>query len=741
MAGRDYLYFLMRDDGRFCYEDNGVVLLSSAPSPLKYTPDGWLDIAIQRQRNAEYFALERSFTVPLNFVKDGALILKYYYYNKGIEEKLYLSIAEKKLFYKAGSNLVDESGNIIYAEDGVTPLVSEDVSTYGFYYSLLYKGEVDFSQFSHQGEKVVVTLMEGGTAKLLKANKNTTYDIAMTPSILVKMDGINLQQKALFLVTDGVTGGGYADSTLDDHIMALTFISQEAISSIGALNQERFKVDSNNTADMWNANQYFLLTGASQTIATLTWDFFVTPGFIPGDLGGQNDGAELHLEFHVISSASEHPISQVIQVRGGGSKESFYDQPQHFSGSIAVSIPANSRAILYMSISQDSNKTRLVYALENSSFDVTYTYRKAITYVKAMRLKDLFNSLCVKMGIPAFYSNLLQKTYPDIVVTCGDAIRGISGAVIKTSIGDAFTSVNAVIGAALAVDGVGLRLESKDYFVDYANPIDLGECKNLKVAPATDYLYNTIKIGYREQNYDDVNGKQEFNNTHVYTTPITRITKELNLVSVYRADSYGIEFARINLEGKTTTDSSGDNDVFFLHIKDSPATGHDVIFTYYDIDRTLNPYVTAGSISPSTVFNLYLTPKQNLFRNKRFIHSCFYKMDDQYLKFQTTQKNSALVVHVTAQDPIVEKADVEIAKLGDRLFVPILFEFENKVPSNILDLLKSNPRKSYSFINNGMRYTGFPQKDSVQPASRKEQSFQLLASPLEPLNYLINYNG
>ncbi len=99
---------------------------------------------------------------------------------------------------------------------------------------------------------------------------------------------------------------------------------------------------------------------------------------------------------------------------------------------------------------------------------------------------------------------------------------------------------------------------------------DLWEVKDFQVSVAEDLIYNTIKVGYPNQNYDDINGKDEFNTTHVYNTPLTRIAKELDLTSEYRADSYGIEFTRANLAGKKTTDSGTDNDVFIIQAVEKP---------------------------------------------------------------------------------------------------------------------------------------------------------------------------
>jgi hypothetical protein len=90
MQGKSHIYFLVDEMNRSLYADGDIVKVSGVPRPLVFTPDGWTKIEINNQRNTKYFALDRSFSVPLDFVEDGAVILKDAYYKKGVEAKVYL---------------------------------------------------------------------------------------------------------------------------------------------------------------------------------------------------------------------------------------------------------------------------------------------------------------------------------------------------------------------------------------------------------------------------------------------------------------------------------------------------------------------------------------------------------------------------------------------------------------------------------------------------------------------------
>jgi hypothetical protein len=122
-------------------------------------------------------------------------------------------------------------------------------------------------------------------------------------------------------------------------------------------------------------------------------------------------------------------------------------------------------------------------------------------------------------------------------------------------------------GVGLGIENDVLVIEKTSYFFDKNVVIDLGEVSEFEITVADDLVFNTIKVGYANQDYDSVNGKDEFNVTQNYTTPHTRIVQELDITSPYRADSYGIELLRVNLDGKDTTDNKSDNDTFFLNVK------------------------------------------------------------------------------------------------------------------------------------------------------------------------------
>lgn len=683
MQGKDFIYFLFDENNNSYYQYGDTVLTSASLKPLEFTPDGWKKIQIQNQRNGTYFAVDRSFTIPLEYVKDGGQILKYIYYNYGVEAKVYMAICEQKLYF--------------------------DNTHYGFYYTLVYRGEIDLAQFKHDGTKVTVNIMEGGIVKLIKAYENTKYEIPVDvpDAVDVLMDGVLLKNSASFAVIEGQ----YTGLELANHNVPIIFLNSEG-TNFGLIYGSQSITD---TDPSIIKNQ----SGQSVSFPLI------------GKVKFKIEYAALAYRLFVYKKKSDGTIEELFDTDNiSVSNNVIYEVPFSLNVTLENNEHLYIKAIYFTNASpENSSKRKMTYYDTEFSINFDSTYKPTI--IKALRPLYVFQQLINKISDGAYtgISDYLKNEIGDVVVTCGDAIRGIQGAKIKTSLRDFFTSYNSDFGLGMGMLGAELRLEQKGFWVQYTDFIDLGEVSKMKVTPANDLLVNNIKIGTPDQEYDDVNGRQEFNTTHEYSAPITRVAKELNLVSVYRKDCYGIEFTRLNLDGKETTDNDSDNDVFMIHIQDFPIDG------VYPLDRFYNAGAT-GLLSPSTVFNLYLTPARAIRRNGNYIRSLFYKLEHKYLKFQTTNKNSAVVA-----GGITENADIQIVTLDTPLFSCNYLEFETKVPIDTLELLKANPLKAFAGTWAGFTFIGIPDKVSVQPGDNGAQTYKLLASPTTDLTQLVSIDG
>lgn len=710
MQGKNFLYFLADEQGRSFYLDGSLVKVSNSPTPLLNTPEGWKELEISNQRNQKYFALDRDFVVPLSFVGDGGHIIRDQFFKKGIEAKVSLIILKQHL------ELTRDGSGVL--------------TGYRYHYKNFYKGAIDFSNFSMFGPKVTVTIMEDGLPKLIKARENVTYEIDLIHpgNEYIRWDGVTLRQNAKYIVTNGTPeNSGTGTQTLDLRLLAI-----EEITSIGARNEER-KPTSNNPGSLWDTNEFFLITGSEDTQITVKWDFDVMIKLSPGM--SPINPTFIRFNLFILDSSSSFSFVTLGSV-AASDPVALYNHKHNLKGTATVSVPAGKKVVVTLAATQNGQFTQYIYD-DDGEFEISYTYRKEITYVPVVTPEYLFKQLINKIGDGKYQAeSAFLKTISHIKLTTGDGIRMIPGTKkVKTSLNAFFKSYDSDRDIALGMVGSVCRLEDKGFFINYSDPIPIGEVKNLKVEVAQDYIFNSLKIGSPTQDYNDVNGREEFNTTAEFLSEITRVTKQVDKVSDYRKDCYGAEFTRINLEGKNTTDSVSDNDIWMIATEKniSGYLGADNNKPVYNLDRALNPTAT-GLLEKNTVFNLELTPKRELFRIGAYLHSFFYKMDGSKLIFQTMDKNDK----VASGSPLItEKADVPVGSLPQPHFLPIIFNFECPAPVDLIEVLDASPARAFSFIYENVLYVGIAMKVGIRADDHKAQEYQLLAGPSNNLELLI----
>lgn len=166
---------------------------------------------------------------------------------------------------------------------------------------------------------------------------------------------------------------------------------------------------------------------------------------------------------------------------------------------------------------------------------------------------------------------------------------------------------------------------------------------DFKVKVNSSLIYALLRVGYDKQDYDSINGRDEFHFTNEYDTGITITDKALELISPLRADPYGIEFL-VSKRGKDTTDNESDSDTFFVGASLNEGSG------YYELIR--EGYSITGIISSSSMFNVMFSPRSIIEANKEYIAS-FMKS----LRFASSSGNSNVVINDVAENSDIELAD------------------------------------------------------------------------------------
>ena len=71
------------------------------------------------------------------------------------------------------------------------------------------------------------------------------------------------------------------------------------------------------------------------------------------------------------------------------------------------------------------------------------------------------------------------------------------------------------LGAIIQEDQI--RVEPLDVLFNSELTAHIGEVNELVIQPAKEYLFNSVKAGYPKNEYEEENGRDEFNTTYQFT--------------------------------------------------------------------------------------------------------------------------------------------------------------------------------------------------------------------------------
>ena len=220
-----------------------------------------------------------------------------------------------------------------------------------------------------------------------------------------------------------------------------------------------------------------------------------------------------------------------------------------------------------------------------------------------------------------------SERFGKAVLCAAESIRGIPQAKMYSSFTKFCEWMEAVFGYVYAIDGKTVRFMHRESCFENAVYKHVYEYSDYKLSVDEGLVFSHVNVGYDKQDYDSVNGRDEFNFTNQYTTGMLNTENSLDLISPYRADSFGIEFLA-EKRGEDTTDSESDNDLFFAGVRLSGGK--------YLLDRT---EAVEGVNSPSTIFNAMFSPSSMAEANRSYIGACTDK-----LSFASSDGNSEVTI-------------------------------------------------------------------------------------------------
>lgn len=568
--------------GTFFKDVNGSISTTSIPVALRRSPGGWEDTVLKVTRSTHYHGLNTEFSAPLKFVDDGAAILRELYYTKrGIEQPVTLVILKWD----------DTDDN----------------------YYLYFKGIIDFSTWLDTvSEGVSVNILQGGVVQFLKNMDSKVVEIpcdgSIPENIKVGLDGLSLQDTFFYQIPKftAIPNGGY-------QIMPCVFLSNNG-DNIGVIKgnptlQGNFDTGHTPNNLFFQQSSNLLFSSVEPITVRISGYISITSIQNPGQFAlflitSLSSGV-------IIGDALDHSVNLVPSAPAGVKVIAIPTVGVTYYFDATISLDANENLFLtfFGNAFGSDSPTKGFQFSGNFSLSFISLYPQSNCWgIRAYDLFKLIVKACNELSSTtnqifnfAADSKLLQENL-NFVVTSGDAIRASAdpdylkffnpiqsnpvntnfeffnfyysfGPVIKTSIADFFDAFNPILSAALSNEQLvgkpeSVFLEAMDYVYDSSViTMEVGEINELKVTTPIDLFWNTLKVGSPVQQYDEKAGKYETNTTAQFSAPIKTVQRELDLLTKYRIDPYGIEYTRSNntRDSKSSTYNDSDNSVFILN--------------------------------------------------------------------------------------------------------------------------------------------------------------------------------
>lgn len=537
MPNLPYLFFLTNANGNPYYLQNGMLLtcniiaVPAGVTPwLPEAPDGWIDTEISFARNTKYYGINRSFVPPLKFAGDGATIIRTLFYGgAGIEASIFLVVVK------------------FNTQSGI--------------YEAYYRGELNLPQIDDSAaDFCTVEVLESGILKYLKANENNVYEIpcdgSLPQHVLIAMDGMLLDNRSYY----GAIEFDYR-ALLDAQawVLGIVFLNSDGQSpnvTVGTQDPERMGFFGTLATYVATSKNFIYSSGQPSTITiTGTLQFAKTEG----------DSGENTKVYFLTSLQNEYVLFDgPTEIRS-----------EPYTIDINVTITLAAKENLFLILLNDPLGGVATFHFYETKLNIFYSSRYQPTQCWGWKILDLYKYL-VNLFTEGQFTGVstLLDNYSNLICASGLSIRQIDKAVIKTSISDFFVSFNSILNGAIGIgpDGKTLFFERKRVvFNPDTVDLELGEVSELKITVQISYFFNTLKIGYPNNDYDSSNGLNEWNTTAQWNAPVTKVQQDLQLISKYRADSYGIEFTRTLTPGNNTVNNKSDNDVFILNVDKTSA--------------------------------------------------------------------------------------------------------------------------------------------------------------------------
>jgi len=263
---------------------------------------------------------------------------------------------------------------------------------------------------------------------------------------------------------------------------------------------------------------------------------------------------------------------------------------------------------------------------------------------------------------------------------------------LTTSFKDAVSSLDAVHNVGIGIETIGnkerVRIEELSFFYNNNVTIKLpNQVKKVKRYAAPQYYYSGLEFGYEQGGtYEEACGLDEYNTKSTFTTVINRVNELYSKICKYRADSYGLEFARRKLKSlNDTEDTPYDTDNFILDLKRGVSSVFEQRKWHDDFEKE-----PTGVFNPETATNLRFSPFNCLLRHSWWFGGGFKKYLADYVRYGSSTANSQLKTQLISKPEYAENGNIINSELMKPRFFPEWIEFEYACNFDIMQMVEGS---------------------------------------------------
>jgi len=691
------------------------------PYRCENSPIGWDGLKFVQSRDMRYHGISLQATAELTFIKKSGAYLRTAYEARGVEAVVNCTVYQ----YNANE----------------------------FRYEILFRGRVDFTQYTVSSQGVTVPLKEVGFTTKFLTRDSTEIDLlrnvsvegralpeAGLQSILLHSQQVRKHYRASIdsgevqypagYVTDGESRFqwlyfGFGNVGVDEfglgQLAGGTFLHREGEQLpppiYTAKESGDFQLDFNIKSQV--RIQSFAAQGdfddddityylQKNNEAPITLATHRGRGIQRTDIATLNKSYKATIPLAVGDKLYLYGDVHVFEVSG------------NVAGNYSIEVALSMQAGSYFSM-QALSTTPQTYSSGLLPFEVLNRCCQAMTDESRTCLRSSY------YGRPELSSDYAIDGPGALrLLTSGFQLRNfpLSEKSLFASFADAFTSLDAIdcVGVGIEKDGTGeiVRVEPRQYFYQSTIGLTLGSVVDLKKKVYPDLLFNTVQVGYSNWQSGAANGLDEFNANRTYSLPLTQLKNEYKAVSPYSASGYLIEEARREqYVNSDTKEGKADSQNFWIQLRRDE---NQILRTAQNQGFT----TVTGIVSPATAYNLALSPSRNLRRHGAWLRAGLVHQVEKSLQKGASEGNDKLVTQLkTESTSIVESVDIPVSDLPAPYLLAETYEFGTRLRAAQFNRLKSQPYQQISFLEKGQRKNGYLLRVEYTPRTQ-QASFTLI---------------